>query len=222
MSHTVTRARSTRVFSLTARLAPRDRRVLALGAAVITAVVVLGRGVPAWVRWARDTHANAAELTAEAARADADLAAWPLIRDSLRARNTRYLALAPVLISGTTPAAASANLAALISAAAARTEVTLGALELSIDTTGMARRSPSHSASRDSMPSAFARVLVRGDAAGDVRGLVRFIAALEQGPTLLSVEQMSVSQPDPAAPPERMETLHAQFVVAGLALTPSS
>ena len=72
-------------------------------------------------------------------------------------------------------------------------------------------------AARAPLHQAFARISVHGDAVGDVVALTQFLAELEHGPVLLAVRALSITQPEPAAPSSRMETLHAEFAVVGLA-----
>lgn len=186
-------------------LSPRDRRVLALGAATIGLLFALGRGVPALRRWEREQRAEAAELAAEAARARGSVRAHGVVRDSLKARETRFLALAPLLLGGETPAVAGATLASLVSGAAAACSVRLGAVQVRADSAGQ---------------GVFTRVAVRADAVGDVRGVTGFLAALERGPALLAVRELSVSQSEPAAPPDRPEVLRIELTVEGLVLSP--
>jgi hypothetical protein len=61
-------------------------------------------------------------------------------------------------------------------------------------------------------------VRATASATGDVRGLVSFLRALEGGPTRVVVRSLSVTQPEPAALPDRPESLRIEFEVAALAL----
>ena len=183
-------------------LSPRDRRTLLAGAAVIGAILLVFRGVPAWRRWDEGTRASAQELVDAAARARVEARALPAAADSVEARQRRLVGLAARLLDGRTPAAAGASLASLISGAAARANVTLGSVQVEPDTaTG----------------STFVRVAVRGDATGDLPGLTRMLAQLEGGPELLDVRQISITQPDAGGPADRPEQLRLTFVVEGLA-----
>ena len=185
------------------RLGKRDRRALTIGAGAIALVLLLSRGVPAMLAWQRDTSRAADAREEQLTRATAALARVGAVRDSMRARGARIVALAPALISGDTPASASATLAGIISGAAALSNVKVGALQLHADT-----------ASRD----AFVRVAVHGEATGDVTGVMSMLAALESGPTLLAVRELSITQPDVSAPADRMEALHVELTVEGLML----
>jgi hypothetical protein len=184
-----------------------ERRVLLLGAVSISTLVLLSRGGPAWLAWQREARASAAEAAGELAGAQLLVRLRGVLGDTLNARSARYLALAPAVLSGRSPAAAGATLAGLVSGAAAAAGVRLGAVQVLSDSAG---------------PSTFTRVSVRADATGDVRGLTRLLEALERGPTLLAVREISVTQPEPAATPNRAESLRVEIVVAGLALNPPS
>jgi len=205
-----------RVLSLPS-LSARDRRTLAGGGLAVTVVLLLGKGVPAWHAWERDSRASAAEVVADAARADQLLATYPALRDSLRARSARTLGIAPLVVEGDTPAAAAATLASFVSDAASDAGVKLGAVQPRSDGSG----APSTPPQRPAQRHAFVRVSVHGDLTGDVVGLAQFLGDLERGPTLLAVRDLTISQPEPQAPTTRMEALHAEFTVVGLALAPS-
>lgn len=188
-----------------ARLSPRDRRTLLGGVGAIAAIVALGRGLPAWRRWDAETRAGAAELVAEAARAEASVRDERPTRDSLAARNGRFLALAPRLLEGATPATAAANLSAVVSGVATLSNVRVESVELQSDSGGA---------------GSFRRVAVRASLVGDVRGVMATLAALERGPTLLAIRELAITQTEQAGPEDRAEVLRAQLVVEGLALAP--
>lgn len=190
----------------TKRISVRERRALALGGACIVTMFAAARGVPALLAWKRDLRSEAAEGRSSLANARAIIGAERGVRDSTVLEGQRVVALAPLLLSGDTPASASATLAGIISGAAAASNVQLGAMELRPDS---------------SARLAFTRVVVKGSANGDVHGLARMLQQLEQGPALLSVEELSITQPELTAAPDHMEVLHMELVVAGLMLTPT-
>jgi hypothetical protein len=196
------------------RLSDRDRRTLIRGAGAIALLIGVGNGVPAWVALQHDTRASAAELAADAARADAEIAALPKLRDSLRARSARLNAIVPSLVAGDGPAASAAMLASLITDAANDAGTKLGALQPRVDSEP---RPLGAGRGGVAAPRAFTRVSVHGDVTADVLGLTQFLAELEHGPVLLVVRELGITQPEPAAPSDRMETLHAEFAVVGLA-----
>ena len=187
------------------RLTPRDRRVLTVGAISCAALAMGARGIPALMRWTRDSRAAAAQLVGEEARARTSIARAAETRDTLAARNARYLALAPRLLDGETAAGAGGTLASIVSGAATASNVRLGSVQIRADST---RR------------GAFTSVAVRADLTGDIRGISEMLATLEKGPALLAVRELSITQPEPAAGDDRAEVLRAEVVVEGLMLTP--
>jgi hypothetical protein len=186
-------------------VSPRDRRTLAVGLIIVGSLIAVTRGVPAWLHWVHDASAAATEQVRAAEDADALVAQSLALRDTMKARDARYLDLAPALVSGTTPADASASLASLLSAAAGGAHVTLGAVQLRpvADTTGR---------------HAFLRVGVRADYTADVEGLSAMLLNLERGPVRLRVRELTVTPTDPFSPRTRAEMLHGDIVVEGLAL----
>jgi hypothetical protein len=183
----------------------RDRRTVLIGASVIGGLILLTRGVPAWRGWVSEGRAGAEEQVRAAASADGLVARARAARDSLAARNARYVALAPALVPGNTLAEASASLASLLSNAASGAGVKLGAVQLRPVADTGARRT-------------FVRVGVRADVVGDIAGITTLLASLEHGPVRLRVRDITVTQPDAAGPGDRVEALHAELTIEGLAI----
>jgi hypothetical protein len=183
----------------------RDRRVLLAGAGVIGSLIGLTRGIPAWRTWVSDARAGANEQARAADETNELLAHARAMRDTLAARNTRYVTLAPALIAGSTPAEASATLASLVSGAATAAGVKLGAVQIKpVADTGAQRT--------------FIRIGVHVDVVGDIAGLTALVANVERGPTRLRVREIAITQPDAAAPGDRVEALRAELTIEGLAL----
>ena len=178
--------------------------MLAIGVIACIALVGGARGVPAVVRWTHETRAIAAQRGAESAQAERSVVTAAMTRDSLAARYARYLALAPRLLDGETTAGAGGALALLVSGAAATSSVRLGSVQIRADTT---------------KAGVFTPVSVRADLTGDIQGLSTLLATLERGQTLLSVRELSISQPEPSAGDDRVEALRAELVVEGLMLS---
>lgn len=187
------------------RLTSRDRRVLAVGAVACATLAIGARGIPVLLRWTHDSRAAAAQLVGEERRARTSIAHAIETRDTLAARNARYLALAPRLLDGETAAGAGGALASIVSGAAAASSVRLGSVQIRADTV---RR------------GVFTSVAVRADLTGDIGGIAAMLAMLESGPALLAVRELSITQPEPAAADDRAEVLRADVVVEGLMLTP--
>ncbi len=184
-------------------IARRERRVLVVGGALIVGMIASSRGVPAWRDWQRDTLAAAAELAAEVARAEASVRGLQATVDSLEVRQRRFVALAPMLVGVESPSAATGALTLLVSGAAQAAGVKVLAIRVG----------------RDSAEGAVVRrVSLRADLEGDARGVASLLAVLERGPVLLAVRDVSITQPDPAAPADRPETLSVQLLVEGLAI----
>jgi len=185
------------------RLSPRDRRTLVAGAAIVAALVLGAKGIPAWLAWTRATRDEAREMVAEAARARASVEGATPTRDSLAVRYKRYLALAPRLLDATTPAGGGAALSSVVAGAAAGASAKVASIQIRADSAG---------------PAAFTRVAVRADVVCDVRGLVAMLAALERGQLLVTVPELAVTSPDPGAGDDRPEMLHVQLLVEALVL----
>ena len=184
-------------------LSPRERRIVKLGAAIVAMALVGGRAVPAWVAWVGAGQDRASRAVSELAEAHKAVRETGAARDTLRARNERYLTLAPALIGGTSPATAGASLALLVSARSAAAGLELGALRVTVDS---------------AREGVFARISVRGDARGDIRGLTAMLLSLEQGPVLLAIRQLSISASDPGGPADRAEALRMEFLIDGLTI----
>jgi hypothetical protein len=195
-------------------LSARDRRTLIIGAAGIGAVLLVARGLPAWRGWVAESRAAAVERSTEAARAEGVVWVLPTLRDSLAARDIRFLALAPELLSGGSVNAAGATLASLVSNAAADAGVKLGAVQL------RSRDAPADSGRHGARtpPPSFVRIRVEGDVTGDIHGITHFLLALERGPVRLVVRDLTITQSDAIGAPDRAEVLHATVAVEGLAL----
>jgi hypothetical protein len=183
----------------------RDRRTLVVGGSLILTLIFTSRVVPAWLAWVYEARAGAREQSHAAAEVDALLAGARAARDTLVSRNARYVALAPALVAGTTPAEASATLASLVSGAASEAGVKLGAVQL---------RPPSDTGAR----RAFVRIGVHADVVGDIMGITTLLGSLEHGPARLRVRELTITQPDAATPSDRIEALHAELTVEGLAM----
>lgn len=183
----------------------RDRRVLAAGLVVIVALIAAGRGLPSLRRWQLQTRDSAAALVQEAAHTREIVARARPTRDSLSARRQRFLALAPLLLRGETPAMGSATLASLVATAASAASVRLGPVQVRSDTAAR---------------GVFSRVGARAEVTGDVRGVGAFLGILERGPTLVAVRELAISQLEPGAPPDRAEVLRVQLAVEALMLAP--
>lgn len=183
-------------------LSARDRRVLAIGVIVVPSALGMSRGVPLWQDWEnrhRDAAAAVAERLAFARQAAHML---PGLRDSLRARRDRAAILDSVLVHGNSPAAAAATLAAIVEAIADSANVKINAMQIRADTVA---RGP------------LSRVGVRVTGVADVVGLGAFLVALDGDDRPMGVRELAVSQPEPAAPDQRVETLRIDLLIETIA-----
>lgn len=183
-------------------LSPRDRRTLIVGSATIAVIFIGGNGAPALRRW------EAAQVAAASATRDSlDVSSRGergarAVRDSLGAREWQLQSFTSKLLSATTADGAAGALAARLEELARRAGVEVHTVTLRPDTITR---------------FGLARVAVRVNAEGDVRGLIDLLFAVESNSLPLAVRELAISQNDPAAPESEMETLRVELVVATLA-----
>lgn len=189
----------------------RDRRALVLGACAMLTTLAATRGVPALRAWSETSVTSAREVVDEAVRARRSVQGAPALADSLRAHSERFVALAPALLDAKSAATASATLGSIISGAAATSNAKLGSIQVRVDTVA--------GSSSGAAPRTFTRVAVRATLTADVGGLSRFLLGLERGLTLLSIDEIAITQPEPGADGTRPEMLNIEIAVAGLAFT---
>jgi hypothetical protein len=189
-------------------LSARDRRALSIGVVIVGGAVLIGRGLPALRAWSDASIASAREAIVEVHRAELSVWGARALTDTMQARTARFLALAPALVDGTSAATAGATLASLLSGAAATADAKLGSVQVRTD----------DSVRDSSVTVTFPRVSIRASLTADVRGLGKLLVALERGPTLVSIEELAVTQPEPGADGGRPEALQVELVIGGLAL----
>jgi len=188
---------------VSAPLSARDRRVLLIGGAVIALLVLFARGLPAWRRWDAAARADARRELGREADARAAVAGLRATLDSAEARRDRLGRLTPALLDGESPSAAAATLASILTGAAARAGVLLGAVDVQPDTAS---------------GGTFTRVAVRTGVTGDLEGVTELLRYLESVPELLAVREISITQPDAGGTPDRPEALQVELTIQGLAL----
>jgi Type II secretion system (T2SS), protein M subtype b len=180
----------------------RDRRTATLGITVVGSLIGLSRGLRALTAWEETRVAEASDATARLSSARANVRLLSVLRDSLRARLERLAAADSVLLTGTSSAAAAADLASLLDEAGRAARLRITAMQLRAD-----------SAAQGSIT----RVAVRVTGTTDVRGLASFLRSIEGNDTPLAIRELVVSQPEPAAPDSKPETLRVDIAVEGLA-----
>jgi hypothetical protein len=197
-------ARSDRKLKRPLALSDRDRHALYIGFLSICTLIVLSRGVPAWLAWKESAREDATIVAAEVSNADALLRARGSLSDSLASRGGRFVTLIPKFLTGSSPEAAGTVLASLVSDAASEAQVQVGSLEIHADSLGV---------------DDISRVAVRATGFGDVGGVMAMLAGLEGAPQLLIVRSLTIDQAEPDAPTTTMERLQFTIVVEGLLLT---
>ncbi len=189
-----------------ALLSKRDLRALIRGVSIIAGIVVVARGVPAWRRWETTVLREASMTLHTVALVEAGVRQLPPTRDSVAARRARLDSLAGRLFEAKTVQEAAAALAVYVSDAATGTEVKVNTLQLRADSAFAA--------------DGFARIAVRLNGTSDVSGLAGLLVTVEGDSLLLAVREMTVTQPEPAAPDSKPETLHFELLIEGLAMHP--
>ena len=183
-------------------LSTRDRRTIIIGACVVGALLGLGRGVPSMMRWQSTQIAEAAEVARDIAEARGGERVMPAIRDTLRSYVARMKTLDSSILSGPSPSAVAVQLASEVENLADESAVKIGAMQLQADSAGV---------------GALVHVGVRVTAIADVFGLLAFMRAIDGGERMLLVRELVVTQPEPAALPNKAESLRIELTVVALA-----
>jgi hypothetical protein len=187
-------------------ISKRDLRALGRGVLVIGSIIGVGRGVPAWRRWEQAVRADAGVTAHNLAVVEAALGQLPKMRDSVMSRRVQLDALASRVFETVSVEEATAALAVYVSDQATDASVKVNSVQLRPDSVFS--------------PEGFARVAVRLNANGDVRGLASLLGAIEGDSLLLAVRELLVNQPEPAAPDTKPEALRFELLVEGLAMHP--
>jgi len=182
-------------------LGARDRRVIVIGAVTISLLVGLSRGLPALRSWVQNRTAEARASAEQLAEARNGMRLLTALRDTLRVRRERLSAIDSVLPAQSSPSAVAATIASELEDFADDNGVKLATLQMRADTTVRFGR---------------VRATVRLGGITDVTGLAGFLRSIEAGETPLVVRELSVSQPEPAAPDSRPESLRFDMLVVGL------
>jgi type II secretion system (T2SS) protein M len=185
----------------TPQLGVRDRRVLSVGALTISLLVGLSRGLPALRAWERARMTEARTVALQLAELRNGVESLPLMRESLVVRRARLAAIDSLLPAGASPSAVAAAIASILEQSADDNAVKLTNLQLRADST---------------VRVGLVRVSVRLSGVTDVSGLAGLLRSIEAAETPLVVRDLSVSQPEPAAPDSRPEALRFDVLVAGI------
>lgn len=181
-------------------MSQRERRSVVGGVAFVTLLVLGFRIMPAWFAWSARVRDDSRLAVAQAASAYATITAGKARQESLLVRASRLVTANRRLIAGVTPSTAAANLASVLSREAEEAGLLVSSLQPRVD----------------SMSWGAKRVSVIMEATGDIGGLTDFLLGVEGSEALLAVRSLSVTQPEPGAPDDRMEVLRLRLVVSGL------
>lgn len=191
--------------SLPAHVVPsassRDRRTLVRGCVCIVLILLVGKGMPAWRRATGAVSTGTTAARAQLARDERLIGERRRTSEALDRRTTALIGLSAAFFKGRSPDEGAAALAAQVSDAAAENGVHLGSLQPHADSAPNALLVP---------------ISVSTSGTGDIRGIEGMLRDLESSAPLVDVRQLTVSQPDPAAPTDRMEMLHVEITVRGM------
>ncbi len=178
----------------------RDRRALVFGGATVLGAVLVLRVLPWSIRRVLAVEAELRDRAALLARARAELAGASELRDSAAALGQALVALAPKLLSGTSPAEAAADLSGRLNLAASRSQAKLERVDQVADS-GAAGR--------------LRRVRLRATLESDVRGVTGVLRAVEFNEAALAVIELRVVATDPTAADRVPEVLRLEITVTG-------
>lgn len=179
----------------------RDRRTLLVGIITIGTLLTVFRGVPTWRLWVHNKRESARNAVSEATESKFAVRNASLLNKRLEIERQQYQMLGAALLEGD-QATASAALTSAIGDAASSNNLQVGALQPLGDS---------------GATSGVMKISVRGSATGDVSGVAHFLATIESGAPLMSIAELSITQADPAAAADHPESLHLDFVIAGIA-----
>ncbi len=188
-------------------MTPRDRRALLMGGIAI-AVAVLGLRVLPWaVRLVTEAHAVLRERATLLARTREETASLPTLRDSAAVLSQALVALAPQVLSGSSPAEAGADLSGRMNLAASRAPAKVERLDPLPDSSGDGR---------------LGRVRVHAALETDVRGLIALIRAIDAGDEVLKLDELRVEAREPGTVERGPEILKVEITVSGWYIRPRS
>lgn len=186
-------------------LTDRDRRALTLGGVVLVVAVVMFRGIPALARWTGAERARAERLSDAVTRVRRSSKSLASLGDSARARARRAALLDSLFLSGDGSSLSAAKLAAALSDDAAAEGLRVAAVQA--DGTSDSASGPR-------------RIRAHVTMNGQLGAIVKFLMRVENGPPLLGVEELSLSQPT-VMPNGQSETVHADLEIVGFAKQPA-
>lgn len=161
------------------RLSARERRTVAVGAVAVTGIVLLTQFALPWLdRWS-EREARIDAISEQVSRLEALAAAETGLAAAVEDLAARRDTAARRLLSGETPALAASALQTLLNGYAERSGV------------GVVRIEP-EPAEPPAVGESLGRIPIRLTARGDVYGLVDLLFYLQNGETLLVVDELVV------------------------------
>ncbi|HJS43587.1 MAG TPA: type II secretion system protein GspM [Gemmatimonadales bacterium] len=183
----------------------RDRRALMRGVFAIGAAVFLLRAMPWAVRQERSGYAVLRERSALLARARDEMASLSALRDSAATLSQALVALAPRLLSGSSPAEAGADLSGLMNLAASRAPARVERIDPRPDSAGEGR---------------LGRVRVHAVLESDVRGLVALLKSIDASDEVVELDMLHVEAPGALTAERGPEILKIEVTVSGWYIKP--
>jgi len=175
---------------------------------IAIAVAVLGLRVLPWaVRLVTEAHAVLRERATLLARTREETASLPTLRDSAAVLSQALVALAPQVLSGSSPAEAGADLSGRMNLAASRAPAKVERLDPLPDSSGDGR---------------LGRVRVHAALETDVRGLIALIRAIDAGDEVLKLDELRVEAREPGTVERGPEILKVEITVSGWYIRPRS
>ncbi len=190
------------------RITARDRRTLVAGSVLLTAILLLPPVARGWLAWDHRVREQAALLEQRSAESELLLRHHASVTDSLRIRERQRARLDSLLVEGESKAAISSAFAGLIVEGASQLDVTLGSIQVGLDS------------SRFKAPTKkqqLIRTTARFTASGSADALIGLIAWIEESPPMLSVREVALTV---TQSPDGTPMGHASLVVQGLAVAP--
>lgn len=181
-------------------MTPRDRRALLMGGLVVAAAVLGLRVLPWGVKRATAAHALLSERAVLLARTRDELASLPKLRDSAAVLTQALVALAPQVLSGSTPVEAAADLSGRMGLAASRAPARVDRVDPMPDSTGAGR---------------LGRVRIHALFETDVRGIIAFLRSIDAGEEVLMLDELRIVALDPGAPDRGPEILKVEVTISG-------
>jgi hypothetical protein len=186
----------------TTRISKRDRRVLVVGAAAVTCILLVGRAVPSLMAFTSEHRRRSDALVARAARTEWLAHNADALNRALERSRGELARHDSALVAGETASAASANLAQVVSDAVAETDARLGAIRADGDS--------------GAAPGEVAHVVAHASITGDLQTIATVLRLLEEGPRMLAVSELSIAATQPNVPHDQVEQLQAELVIDGL------